>query len=185
MSTETPAKPAIFDHILKVLTPLLTLITVIVGVYQFNKGQKENKEKEFNIRKLETEKMNNQLNREILSKFKENQNKIYSEAMDVIGFLATNTDYQTKEYQEKLNRFNQLYWVGLSFVATKEVETELLKFQTILKNLQVNDYRNIDDKLFDLQEAAESIANAMKNSSMDYTLPGGLRGLEIPADSTK
>jgi len=163
---------------LKIITPLLTLITVMVGVYQFNAGQKENKTRELNMRQMEIDKMNNQMNREILAKFKDNQNKIYSETMSAIGYLATHKDYKTEKYQEHLNRFNQLYCVDLSSVATENVNTQLMKFQNMLKNLQNNNYRLIDDKIYDLQEAAENVAVAIRESSMDYSLPGGLKGLD-------
>lgn len=165
------------EPILKILTPLLTLITVFVGVFQFNAGQRENKTRELNMRQIEIDKMNNQLNREILGKFKENQNKVYSEAMSTIGYLATHKDHTSEKYQETLNRFNQLYWVELSSVATESVNKALLIFQNILNNLQNNQYRFINEKIYDLQDAAEKIAEAMRESSMDYSLPGGLKGL--------
>ncbi|MBC7886674.1 MAG: hypothetical protein H7Z13_02215 [Ferruginibacter sp.] len=173
------------ETFLKLFTPILTLATVMVGVYQFNEGQKENKTRELNMRQMEIDKMNNQLNREILAKFKENQNKIYAEAMSTIGYLATHKDYVSEKYQETLNRFNQLYWVELSSVATEDVNKKLLIFQNILSNLQNNQYRFINDKIYDLQEAAEQVAEAMRASSMDYSLPGGLRGLEPATPAAK
>ena len=131
-----------------------------------------------NCSQIEIDKMNNQLNREILAKFKENQNKVYSEAMSTIGYLATHKDHTSEKYQETLNRFNQLYWVELSSVATENVNKALLIFQNILNNLQNNQYRFINEKIYDLQDAAEKIAEAMRESSMDYSLPGGLKGLD-------
>jgi len=166
------------EAMLKIFTPILTLLTVVVGVYQFNTGQRENKTRELNMRQLEIDKMNNQLNREILAKFKDNQNKIYTEAMSTIGYLITHQDPTQERYKEALNRFNQLYWVELSSVATEAVNNKLLVFQNILTNLQNNDFRGFDKKVFDLREAAAAVAEAMRESSMDYSLPGGLRGLD-------
>lgn len=167
-----------YDLLLRALTPLLTLVTVIVGLYQFNRGQHENKLRELNMRQLEINKMTNQTNKEILTKYKENQNKIYAEAMAVIGYIATHTDYKAKEYQESLEKFEQFYWVGLSPVSTPEVDTAVMYFHSIVNNLKLNDFRNIEDKQTDLEIAADSVASVMRKSSRDYRLPGGLIGLE-------
>jgi hypothetical protein len=172
---ESPSK---LETGLKIFTPLLTLVTVIVGVYQFNLGQEQTKNRELNMRQMEIDKMNNQLNREILSKFKDNQNKIYSETLSVIGYLATHKEYTTEKYKENLTRFNQLFYVDLSSVATDDVNKQLLIFQNGLKNLAMNNYRGIDVEMDKLQDAAENVALAIRESSMDYSLPGGLKGLD-------
>jgi hypothetical protein len=174
--------PSFMEIFIKLLPSIITLAAVVAGIWQFNAGQKENKTRELNMRQMEIEKMNNQSNREILAKFKENQNRIYSEAMSVVGYIATHKDWKSEKYQEAVTKFDQLYWVDLSSVATENVNKALLKFQNILKNLQMNSYNNINEKIYDLQEAGENVAIAIRESSMDYTLPGGLKGLE---DSTK
>ncbi len=182
---DSPGSPSRLEIALKVFTPLLTLLTVIVGLYQFNAGQQQTKTRELNMRQMEIDKMNNQTNREILTKFKDNQNKIYSETLSVIGYLATHKEYTTDKYKENLARFNQLYYVDLSSVATDDVNNQLLIFQNVLKNLEMNDYRGIDVAMDKLQEAAENVALAIRESSMDYSLPGPLKGLDSSGKKEK
>ena len=173
------------DFMLRFFTPILTLITVIVGVYQFNKGQKENKDREIGMRQMEIRKMTFETNREILSKFKENQNKAYADMLSVIGYIATHNDYKDKKYQEAVEKFELLYWVGLAAVSTPQVDTAILKFHLTFQNVKQNNYRYLDDSLVSLQIGADNVANAMKISSRDYSLPGGLKGLEFNIDSIK
>ena len=182
---DSPGSPSKLEIGLKMATPLLTLLTVIVGLYQFNSGQQQTKKRELDMRQTEIDKMTNQANREILTKFKDNQNKVYSETLSIIGYLATHKEYTTDKYKENLARFNQLYYVDLSSVATDSVNNQLLIFQNILRNLAMNDYRGIDAAMGDLQDAAENVALAIRESSMDYSLPGPLKGLDTSGKKEK
>ncbi|HMI77765.1 MAG TPA: hypothetical protein VK484_03185, partial [Ferruginibacter sp.] len=57
------------DYLLKFSGTFLTVLTVIIGIYQFNKGQLINKEKEIEQAKREAVSRNYQLNMQVLSKF--------------------------------------------------------------------------------------------------------------------
>jgi hypothetical protein len=163
-----------FENLIKLLTPILTLLTVVIGIYQFNLGQRENRRKEI----LQTD-------REILSKFKENQNKIYANAMEVISYLVTSDAYNSPEYKKKLTEFDQLYWVGLASVQTNQVESSLDTLRNSLENLKRLHFgkNSIADSIRDiLPEQALSVSIAMRASSMDYSLPGGLQGLNADLD---
>ena len=94
---------------IKIISSVITLATVVIGVWQFNAGQKEIKEREIQQRKFELEKMNNQAIIETLSKFKEQQNKLYIETTSVLSYLTVNNDFNSPKYKEKLERFWQLY----------------------------------------------------------------------------
>jgi hypothetical protein len=50
--------------------------------------------------------------------------------------LTVNADYISVRYKEKLQRFWELYWVELSSVESKEVESAMVKFRNTLKELQ-------------------------------------------------
>lgn len=156
------------DYFMKFFPSILTLFTVLIGVYQFNKGQKAN-----------TESRDYQFNMQILSKFKETQQKIYSETMDVVGYLSNNaTDNQTQKYKDSLSRFNQLYWVDLAAVQSPGVDTAMLYFKNDLDNLKANDFRTLDKTSVDLMDHANGVAEAIRRSSMNWSLPGGLVGLD-------
>ena len=173
------AEPTKTDYFFKLLPFLLTLLTVIVGLYQFNKGQKEN-----------ADSRDYQFNMQILSKFKETQQKVYSETMSLVGYLSNNTDeINSDKYKENYNRLEQMYWVDLAPVESPGVDTTLIHFKNDLDNLWYNkdNYWSGSSKLtfndvrvrkvYALKDRANAVADAIKNSSMDWSLPGGLKGL--------
>lgn len=155
------------DYFFKLLPSVLTLLAVVVGLYQFNKGQRAN-----------IESRDYQFNMQILSKFKETQQKIYSETMSVVAFLSSDTAYTSQKYKDNLTRFKQLYWVELTPVQSKGVEIALIKFWTDFRNLEMNKFKvNASGKEIDLTEDASALSDSIKISIMDWTLPGGLTGL--------
>lgn len=163
------------SYFLKILPLVLTLVTVIVGIWQFNKGQMENaKTRDY------------QFNMQILSKFKENQQKIYSETMSIVGYLANNTsEHKSPKYIDSFNRLNQLYWVDLVPVQSHGVDTAIIYFKNDLDNLFANDFKNLDKKEMDLMEHTDKLAQAIRVSLMDWSLPGGLMGLGGKSDPQK
>lgn len=153
---------------------MLTLTTVIVGVWPFNHGLEQIKEKEVAQRKFEIEKMNNQATIETLSKFNEIQNKYYVETTSVVSYLTVNENFKSPEYKSKAERFWQLYRVELSSVETKEVETAMVKFGRHLQSLQENDFNNFMSEKQALRIASYEIAQAIKKSASTWELPQGL-----------
>lgn len=147
---------------------VLTLLTVLVGLYQFNKGQKAN-----------AESRDYQFNMQILSKFKETQQKVYAETMGIVSYLAAadTADFKTQKYANSYNRLEQLYWVELSTVQSPEVDTALIFFKNDIDNLKANNFRKINEKKIQLMEHANGVAEAIRNSLMDWSLPGGMTGL--------
>jgi hypothetical protein len=160
-------KEKVESYILKILPLVLTLATVIIGVWQFNKGQKAN-----------AESRDYQFNMQILSKFKENQQKVYSETMGIVGYLSNNTsEFKSPKYIESFNRLNQLCWVDLVPVQSRGVDTAMIYFKNDLDNLFNNDFRNINEKQMQLMEHTDNLIQAIRMSIMDWSLPGGLIGL--------
>jgi hypothetical protein len=163
------------DASIRILSAVITLATVIVGVWQFNRGQREMKEREIEQRKFEIEKMNNQASIETLTKFKEMQNKLYTETTSVISYLTIQRDHQSSKYKEKIDRFWQLYWVELSFVETKEVEGAMVKFGRLLQELQENNFADMSAKQSQLRIAGYEVAQAIKSSAKSWSLPEQLQ----------
>jgi hypothetical protein len=155
------------DYFVKFFPFVLTLITVVVGLIEFNKGQKAN-----------ADSRDYQFNMQILSKFKETQQKVYSETMGLVGYLSSSTaEFKSQKYKDSFNRLNQIYWVDLAAVQSHGVDSALIYFKNDLDNLIANDFRNIDAKELQLQGHANDVAEAIRKSSMDWSLPGGLVGL--------
>ncbi|HVE58389.1 MAG TPA: hypothetical protein VNB22_16270 [Pyrinomonadaceae bacterium] len=174
----------IIELIAGIVTPLLALATVLIGIWQFNKGQRELKDREINQRNFELEKMNNQANLETLSKFKELQSKLYNETTSIIGYLAVSDDFKSAEYKAKLERFWQLYWVELSTVETEDVEDAMVEFGDILEELQDTKFKDFEDKQDDLKNAAYDVAQAIKESVRTWELPEGLKGEVVNQSET-
>ena len=153
---------------------MLTLATVIVGVWQFNKGQRELKEREIEQRNFELTKMNNQATIETLSKFKELQTKQYIEATSIVSYLTVNENFESQQHKDKLEKFWQLYWVELSAVETREVESAMVKFGNILKEVQDGNFKNFKEKQKELKNSGYEVAQAIKKSANTWDLPEGL-----------
>ena len=163
------------ELIVKIVSSILTLATVLIGVWQFTKGQKELKEREIEQRNFELTKINNQATAEVLLKFKELQTKQYIEATSVISYLTVNENFGSQEYKKKLERFWQLYWVELSAIETKEVEAAMVHFGEILKDIQNDNFNNFKQKQQELKIASYEIAQAIKLSSNTWELPATLK----------
>lgn len=159
------------DIFIKVITPIIGFIAILIGVWQFTKGQSQLKEKEIEQRKSELQKMNEQSSLDLLAKFKEIQYKLYNETTSVLGFLTVENDFSSDEYKQKLNRFWQLYWVELSSVESAEVESSMKQFGDVLKNIQQENFSNLREKKKDLEVAAYKVAQAIKKSARSKDLP--------------
>ncbi len=159
----------------KVFTAVLTLATVIIGVWQFNKGQKEIKEREIVQRNFELTKMSKQASLDALAKFKEIQNQKYVEAAGVVSYLAVSEDFESAEYKARLKRFWQLYWVELSSVETAEVESAMVHFGDVLKALEESHFKNFKESKPALNATSYAVAQAIKKSAKTWALPDGLQ----------
>ena len=98
------------------------------------------------------------------SDFKQQQTKLYYETASVVSFLTVNTDYKSIRYKEKLERFWELYWVELSSVESVEVETAMVKFGNILRQVQENNFKNFEDYQSGLQLKGYDVAQKIKDS---------------------
>lgn len=159
------------DVIIKILPSVITFLSVIIGVWQFNKGQKQIKEREIEQRKYETGKLHLQASLDALAKFKEQQIKVYAEAASIISFLISNHNFKGETYQQKIERFWQLYWVELSAVESADVEDKMCQFGEILKSLQENDFASFDKNLKQFQTAGYDVAQAIKTSARSREMP--------------
>lgn len=163
------------ELIIQAATALLTLATVMVGIWQFNKGQIDIKTREIEQRNFELEKMTNQATIETLSKFKEIQNKYYIEATSIVSYLTVSENFESQEHKNKVERFWQLYWVELSAVETPEVESAMVTFGRHLQELQEKQFSNFKEKQQDLKISSYELAQAIKKSASTWTLPEGLK----------
>lgn len=162
------------ELVVKIVSPLLTLLAVIVGIWQFNSGQSALKEREIAQRNFELSKMNNEATIEAVAKFKERQTGLYIETCSIISYLIVNKNFTAPQYREKLERFWQLYWVELSAVETEEVERAMVNFGNVLTELQNNNFSNFQEHEQDFIATGYKVAKAIKISARTWEPPDGL-----------
>ena len=115
-----------WDIIIKgVITPIIAVITVLVGIYQYTDGQRKSVEKEFELRKLERQQ----------ARFEEKA-ILYKEARRILSFLSTSDEEESKTFHQKKDRFWELYWGDLAAVESKQIETLMVKFGRGLSKLE-------------------------------------------------
>jgi len=164
------------EMFIKIFAPILTLTGILVGVWQFNKGQEELQKRELVQRKFELKKMliGNQF--EALTKFKELQATKYKEATETISSIIYTDDYESEEFKESLKKFWQLYWVELAAVEDSLVEAKMVDLGNFMERLQAKKFKNITQREKTiLYDHGLEVAHAIKESSKSWELPKDLR----------
>jgi hypothetical protein len=160
----------------QIISPLITISGILIGVWQFNQGQKNLQEKELEQRRFELTKMQVGSEFEAIAKFKEIQSAKYREATEIISNIIYTENYQSPEFKKYLKRFWQLYWVELSAVEDENAESAMVSLGDYIKELQMKNFNPINSsekaKLFNL---GYNVAQAIKVSSKNWELPKGLQ----------
>jgi hypothetical protein len=171
MDTETK-----IELTLKIVVPIITVAGILIGVWQFNKGQMNMQNKELKQRQFELKKMHIGNQFEAIAKFKELQSIKYTEASETISNIIYNENYQSDEFKKSLKRFWQLYWVELSAVEDGQVESAMVGLGKHIELLSAKEFKNVTEteknKLYSL---GYSVAQAIKKSSKTWELPEGFK----------
>ncbi len=168
---ETQAK---IESAVKIIVPIITVAGILIGIWQFNEGQKNMQTKELEQRQFELKKMQIGNEFEAIAKFKELQSKKYTEATETISNIIYTDNYQSVELKNNLKRFWQLYWVELSAVEDGEVESAMFKLGQHIELLEKKKFENISvSEKETLYSLGYSVAQAIKRSSKTWELPGG------------
>ena len=164
------------EVIVKLTVPTITLIGILVGVWQFNKGQKSLQDKELSQRKFELKKMLIGNEFEAIAKFKEIQLTKYKEATEIVSNVVYEENYETVEFKKNLKRFWQLYWVELSSVEDSEVESTMKELGDYIKVLENRNFESITkSEETELQNLGYDVAQAIKKSSKNWELPKSIK----------
>jgi hypothetical protein len=105
-----------------------TVLTIFIGIYQFNKGE-ENKvrlENELLLRKDEIA-FHRQLWLEGLT--------AYRKMAEVTGSIAADSNDQ-KKLRDDISQFNTLFWGTMIFVEDKDVEKAMISFSFAIRDYQ-------------------------------------------------
>jgi hypothetical protein len=162
------------ELVIKIIGPIITVTGILIGVWQFNKGQRNMQIKELEQRQFELKKMQIGNQFEAIAKFKELQSKKYTEATEVISNIIYTDNYQSDDFKKSLRRFWQLYWVELSAVEDSQVETAMVRLGNHIELLSAKDFQNVtESEKKELHSLGYSVAQAIKSSSKTWELPEG------------
>ena len=108
-----------FDGILKLLTPILTLLTVLVGIYQFHKEQVINETQEFK-RQLWTRRLD-----------------AYTQTSELVSsIIASANRGQNKKLDSLTLKFEEVYMSKLPLFDDKTLNGKMENFHTELDNFR-------------------------------------------------
>lgn len=115
-----------WDIIIKgIITPIIAVITVLFGIYQYTDSQAKSLEREYQLKRLERN-----------ERAFEEKVSIYNETRQIMSYLSTNSDIKSKVFEAKTNRFWELYWGDLAAVESIEMEGLMISFGNYLTQLQ-------------------------------------------------
>lgn len=115
-----------WDILIKgVITPIIAIITVMVGIYQYTDGQQKSIEKEYQLKKLERQ-----------EKMLEAKTALYKETRQILSFLSTHDDFDSQIFKSKKERFWELYWGDLAAVESIDVERLMVRFGNYIEQLE-------------------------------------------------
>ncbi|TDJ04805.1 MAG: hypothetical protein E2O67_06160 [Deltaproteobacteria bacterium] len=104
-----------------IITPVIAVITILFGIYQYTDSQEKSLEKEFELRKIERQ-----------EQAFEEKSALYKETRQILSFLSTNSEMESTLFESKRNRFWELYWGDLAAVESSEIESLMVRFETLI-----------------------------------------------------
>jgi hypothetical protein len=118
-----------WDVGLGIVAPILTVIGILIGVWQFNQGE-ENKTK------LESQLIEKRDKVEFQRKLWLERLSTYKSIAEQAGKIAA-TDKSDKRFQQYVQDFNASYWGMLTFVSDASVEKAMQDFHVDLTDYQL------------------------------------------------
>jgi len=125
----TEAQHRKWDIIIKgIITPIIAVITVLFGIYQYTDGQRSSLEREYQLKKIERQ-----------EQAFEEKAALYKETRQILSFLSTNEEFESSFFESKENRFWELYWGDLAAVESSEIESLMIRFGGLLNRLEIGE----------------------------------------------
>jgi hypothetical protein len=117
-----------WDVWIAIATGVVTVVTIFVGLYQFNKGE-ENKVRLEN--ELLQQKDDIAFRRQLWSE----RVSTYRKIAEAVGALIATIDNKD-DLSKKVTDFSALYWGTMIFVEDKDVERAMVDFATTVRDFQ-------------------------------------------------
>lgn len=141
-----------WDIIIKgIITPIIAVITVLFGIYQYTDSQAKSLEREYQLKKLERQ-----------EQAFEEKVSLYKETRQTLSFLSTNSEFESKLFESKTNRFWELYWGDLAAVESREIETLMIRYGNYLTQLKNNPEHEREVIQKELQQISLSLSHQTK-----------------------
>lgn len=148
----------IWDVRLGIIAPILTVIGLLVGVWQFNRGEENKTRLEYQLlEKKDTIDFQRKLWLERLS--------TYKSIAEQAGKIAT-TDKENKHFKEYVQTFDASYWGLMIFVEDSSVENAMKKFHVEITDYQLGRSNGDHVKL-----RADELVKACRKSVAPGTAP--------------
>ena len=147
-----------WDVRLGIVAPILTVITILVGVWQFNRGEE-------NRTKLEYQLLEKKDKIEFQRKLWLERLSTYKAIAEQAGKIAT-SDKKDKQFKGLVQAFDASYWGMMIFVEDPGVERAMIDFHVELVDYQQG--RSDGDKL---KARADELVKACRKSVEPGTAP--------------
>ena len=138
-----------WDIIIKgIITPLIAVVTILFGIYQYTDSQTKSLEREYELKRIER-----------TEKAFEEKSVLYRETRQLLAFLATNKDIDSHMFGSNKIRFWELYFGDLAAVESKEIEGLMVKFGSLLSKLEKSKRNKGEVIQNELEQISLSFAN--------------------------
>jgi hypothetical protein len=141
-----------WDLRLKIIAPILTIAGLLIGVWQFTKGQSAQLERQYQL-SAESDRM------EFKRRVWEKQQEAYMKISSVVGRIASGNQSK-EELMKDIIAFDSLYWGEMIYVEDKTVEQAMIDF-----HVEIQDFLNNIGTKDRLKLRAEALIQACRNSS--------------------
>lgn len=135
-----------------------TLVGVIGALINWNSTIK-NRNKEINQKE-------HQLLLENLKGFWENQNRLYSETLNIVSVLVFNDDTKSEEFLTSYERFWKLYWAELPTCESKEVESAMADLGISIHKKKHDHNEDLNNLKKQMKLELLNLATAVRESSL-------------------
>ena len=139
------------EIIIKAVAPVLTVVGILIGVYEFQAGERNTKEREYEL-------IARQDSIEFKRKVWEQQLEVYRNLAGAAGQLSTATG-NAQEFQKAADKFEQIYWGTAPLFEDESTEAA---FKDL--HLAVGDFRAHRIGANELRLAAAAAGDSMRAS---------------------
>jgi hypothetical protein len=150
-----------YELILKALAPVLTVAGILLGVWEFQAGERNQRERDLRSIAIQD-------SLEFKRKIWEQQLSVYRDLSNTIGQIASSTN--TAAFGTAAAKFEEMYWGAAVFTEDREVEQSLHKVHLALRDFREGRLQ-ADQLRLVAASAVETLRNSLDRSWTDLQRP--------------